>query len=116
MLPASVTQAAGCASLTTVGTAITEDFNSAASFSPPSTTPQGWNFVETLTNANTSFIAGTGSGTAGDTYSFGSAAVPADRAFGGLQSGNLLPTIGACYTNNTGQTITNVQIAYTGEQ
>jgi hypothetical protein len=33
-----------------------------------------------------------------------------------LQSGSLAPTIGACFTNNTGGTITSLAIAYTGEQ
>ena len=38
------------------------------------------------------------------------------RAFGGLQSGSLIPTIGAVFTNSTGQTITSLDISYTGEQ
>src|SRR5262249_36532885 len=67
------------------------------------------------TNANTTYTAGTGSSTTGDTYSFG-ATSSTDRAFGGLQSGSLIPTIGACFTNNTGIAITSLAIAYTGEQ
>jgi hypothetical protein len=41
-------------------------------------------------------------GNTGDTYSFG-AASNTERAFGGLQSGSLNPTIGAAFTNNTGE-------------
>src|SRR5581483_11794474 len=33
-----------------------------------------------------------------------------------LRSGNLVSTIGASYTNNTGATITSLLISYTGEQ
>jgi hypothetical protein len=29
---------------------------------------------------------------------------------GGLQSGSLIPTIGACFTNNTGSTLTSLAI------
>src|SRR5262249_13180443 len=80
-----------------------------------SVVPPGWDFAEAGTNANTIYTAGTGSGTAGDTYSFGSSG-SSERAFGGLQSGTLIPTIGASFTNNTGVTITSLQISYTGEQ
>ncbi len=77
--------------------------------------PNGWGFAESGTNANTTYTAGTGSSTAGDTYSFG-ATGNTERAFGGLQSGTLIPTVGGCFINNTGQTITSLDISYTGEQ
>ena len=77
--------------------------------------PNGWEFFESGTNANTSYTAGTGSATSGDTYSFG-AAGSTDRALGGLLSGSLTPLFGASFTNNTGATITALTIAYTGEQ
>ena len=80
-----------------------------------STVPTGWEFFETGTNANTTYRAGTGSDNAGDTYSFG-ASGNSERAFGGLLSGSLVPLIGAQFTNNTGGTITSLNIAYTGEQ
>ena len=38
-----------------------------------STLPAGWELAETGTNANMTYTAGTGSGNAGDTYSFGAA-------------------------------------------
>jgi len=106
---------AQCVSLTTMGGAASEDFNTLASTGTSSTTPAGWYFLETGTNANTLYTAGTGSSNAGDTYSFG-AAGSGERAFGTLLSGNLVSTVGACFTNNTGSTINNLTITYTGEQ
>jgi predicted extracellular nuclease len=102
-------------SLTAVGVAYTQDFNTLANSGTSSTVPTGWAFSETGTAANTTYTAGTGSGNTGDTYSFG-AASNTERAFGGLQSGALVPTIGACFTNNTGGTVTSLVISYTGEQ
>lgn len=114
-LAASPALAAGSVSLTAVGTAYTENFDTLANTGTSSTTPNGWSLVESGTNANTTYTAGTGSANAGDTYSFG-ATGSSERAFGGLLSGSLTPTIGASFTNNTGATIARVDIAYTGEQ
>jgi len=110
----AVSTAAGI-SLTAVDTAYTQDFDTLASTSTSSTVPDGWAFSEALANANATYTAGTGSGNAGDTYSFG-AAGSTERAFGGLQSGTLNPTIGAAFSNDTGATIVGVDVAYTGEQ
>ncbi len=109
-------RAAGTVSLTALGSAYTQDFNTLASTGTANTAvPTGWEFSESGTNANTTYRAGTGSDTTGDTYSFG-AASNTERAFGGLRSGSLVPLIGAQFTNNTGGTITSLAIAYTGEQ
>lgn len=97
------------------GAAVTQDFNSLANSSTSATTPQGWGLLEAGTSANTSYAAGTGSGSSGDTYSFG-ATGSNDRAFGTLQSGSNVPIIGAAFTNNTGLSITTLTINYTGEQ
>jgi hypothetical protein len=113
LLPALAS--AQCVSLTTLGSAYTQNFDTLANTGTSSAVPAGWSFAETSTNANTTYTAGTGSGTAGDTYSFG-AAGSTDRAFGMLQSGALIPTIGACFTNNTGGSVNKLTIAYTGEQ
>jgi endonuclease/exonuclease/phosphatase family metal-dependent hydrolase len=86
---------------------------SAGTTNDVSTLPLGWTFLETGTNANTTYAAGTGSGNAGNTYSYG---LDSERALGGLLSGSLTPTIGAFFTNNTGSTITSVSIVYRGEQ
>jgi len=91
-----------------------QDFNSLALTGTSSAVPSGWAFIESGANQNSLYTAGTGSSNAGDTYSFGIAS-DNERAFGGLQSGSLLPTIGVCYTNNTGNTITGLTITYTGE-
>jgi predicted extracellular nuclease len=98
-----------------LGSPYTQDFNTLASTGTSSTVPTGWAFSESGTNANTTYTAGTGSSTTGDTYGFG-ASGNTERAFGGLQSGSLIPTIGACFTNDTGGTVTSLVIAYTGEQ
>ncbi len=113
-LPMRSALAAGSISLTTLGSAYSQDFNTLASAATSGTTPLGWAFAETGTLANTIYTAGTGSGASGDTYSFGAAA-SAERAFGGLLSGSVNPTIGASFTNNTGTTITALDISYIGE-
>ncbi|MDZ8138979.1 MAG: Calx-beta domain-containing protein [Nostoc sp. DedQUE04] len=64
----------------------------------------------------TNYITGTGSNNTGGLYSFGSAN-NAERALGSVASG----TTGTIYyglrlQNNTGSTISNLQVGYTGEQ
>ncbi len=102
-------------SITALDTSFTQNFDSLAGGTPISFTPDGWDFTESGTNANTVYTVGTGSGTSGDTYSFGASA-SSERAFGGLRSGSLVPIIGATFTNNTGSTINSLTISYTGEQ
>jgi len=70
---------------------------------------------ETGRSANTTYTAGTGSSNSGDTYSFG-AASNSERALGTLQSGSVIPIIGAQIQNNSGNTITKLKISYTGEE
>ena len=108
-------QAAGAVSLTALNTPYVESFDSLANSGDAGTVPNGWEFSESGTNANATYTAGTGSGTAGNTYSFG-AAGSTERAFGGLLSGSLTPLIGVQFTNNTGATLDSLTIAYTGEQ
>jgi len=91
-----------------------QNFDSLASSGTSSVLPYGWYFSESGSNANTTYSAGNGSSTTGDTYSFGSTG-SSDRAFGGLLSSTLNPTIGAKFYNNTGFTITQLPISYTGE-
>lgn len=109
------TRAAGTISLTTSGVAYLQDFDTLASSGTSSLVPDGWYWAESGSNANGTYTAGTGSSTTGDTYSFGLSG-SSERAFGGLQSGSLVPTIGASFTNNTGDTITALRIEYIGEQ
>ncbi|MDQ2999605.1 MAG: hypothetical protein M3R61_21435, partial [Chloroflexota bacterium] len=109
-------QAAGSISLSTVGVSYTQNFDTLAAAGTTNTLlPTGWDFAESGTNANTTYSAGTGSSNTGDTYSFG-ANMDTERAFGGLQTGSLISTIGASFTNTTGATITDLAIGYTGEQ
>lgn len=114
-LVVSRSQAQNQVSLT--GLPYNENFNTLAASGTSSATPLGWSFFETGTTPtpNTTYTAGTGSGNAGDTYSFGPAG-NTDRAFGGLQSGALNPTIGVTFINNTGAAITSLTISYYGEQ
>lgn len=103
--------------LTTINNQYTQNFNTLASTGTTndvSTLPTGWTFLETGTNANTTYAAGTGSSNTGNTYSFGLDA--SDRSLGGLQSSSLVPTIGASFVNNTGTIINSLQITYWGEQ
>jgi hypothetical protein len=107
--------AAAQVSLTTPGSPYLQDFNTLASSGTSSTLPTGWVLSESGTNANTTYTADNGAGTSGETYSYGATSA-AERAFGGLQSGSLIPTIGASFTNNTGATITSLAISYMGEE
>jgi uncharacterized protein len=104
-------------SLNTIGVNYNQNFDSLAQVTS-STLPAGWALFEAGANANTTYAAGTGSSNTGDTWSYGVAGTNAvgDRAFGALASGNLQSTIGASFTNNTGATITGLDIAFAGEQ
>ena len=112
---AAPTSAAGTITLTAPGVAYAQNFDTLANSGTSSIVPAGWDFAESGSNANTTYSAGTGSSSTGDTYSFGSSG-SSERAFGGLQSGSLIPTLGASFTNATGETITALRIEYTGEQ
>ncbi len=102
-------------SITTTGVPYTQNFNTIATTGTSSTLPTGWAFLETGTNANTTYLADAGGSNSGNTFSYGTSTA-AERALGGLRSGSLVPTIGATFTNNTGSDITSLSIAYTGEQ
>lgn len=114
----SPAQAAGAAALTALGTAYEQNFDalvSSGTGTEATDTPAGWTFVEAGTSANTSYTAGTGSGTSGDTYSFGASGT-SERAFGSLNSGSNSPTLGVVLTNSTGGTITSLDVAFSAEQ
>lgn len=84
----------------------------------------GWSLFTGANAAITTYAAGTGSGTAGAFTSFGTAAD--ERALGGLGSGGTYfgsPASGAvagyitvAFTNNTGDTLEAITIAFDGEQ
>ena len=107
----------GSISLTTLGTAYSQNFDTLANTGTTNNLIiNGWFLDESGTGTanNGQYAAGTGSSTTGDTYSFG-AASSSERAFGGLLSGSLTPIIGASFTNNTGNTVTTLNVSYTGE-
>jgi predicted extracellular nuclease len=116
--PASADTGTGTVSLTNIGVAVTQNFDTLATTGTTNTTlPTGWYITETGGGArdNEQYAADTGTSNTGDTYSYGAAAAT-DRALGGLRSGTLFPVFGAKFTNNTGSTITSLDISYTGEE
>ncbi len=102
-------------SIAAVNTAYSENFDVLAQSGVSATTPSAWTRAETLTAANTTYTANNGGSTTGDTYSYGTTG-STDRALGGLQTGSLVPTLGAFYRNDTGSTLNSLQISYTGEE
>src|ERR1700753_922890 len=74
--------------------AYTQNFDTLANTGTNTLNIAGWCFVETGTGAvNNLYSAGTGTGNAGDTVSYGAAA-STERALGSLQSGTLASTLG----------------------
>jgi len=109
-----------CVSLTTPGSAYTQNFDTLSNTAGSTTnnlTITGWFMTESGLGArdNEQYAVDTGGSTTGDTYSYGAAAAT-DRALGGLRSGTLIPIFGACFTNNTGASISSLSVAYTGEE
>ena len=112
-------------SLTTLGTPSTQNFDTLASSGTPAwtdnTTPLvGWyaQFSATPTNPTT-YTAGTGSSATGALYSFGVAGTNplTDRALGSVGSGTPGDIYWAVrYVNNTGSTITSLNVSYVGEE
>jgi uncharacterized protein len=100
------------------GGTYSQDFDTLANTGTTnSTLPTGWLLNETGGGArdNEQYAADTGGSNTGDAYSYGAAA-STERAFGSLRSGTLIAVIGACFTNATGNTLTSVDVAYTGEE
>lgn len=75
----------------------------------------GWSFTDTDGAGNAGFFVGAGAASGGGTYTFG-ALNAADRALGVVASGSAIPRFGVVLINNTGSTITNFTVTYTGEQ
>ena len=110
----------GTISLGTSGIAYTENFDSLVNTAGTTTNPFtlfGWHISEAGGGArdNEQYAVDTGSGNTGDTFSYGSAG-STERALGSLRSGSLISTYGANFVNNTGGIITQLDIAYRGEQ
>ena len=92
-----------------------QDFDTLAASGTATTLPDGWYLAESGSNADTSYTASDGAANSGDTYSYG-ASGSGERAFGSLRSGSLVPMIGAQLRNDSGQALSEIAIAYTGEQ
>ena len=106
-------QAPACASLTAANPTNNQDFNTLEAIQAIGTTvPVGFGFSESGSGPNSSYKVSSGS-SAGDTYSFGSG-TSTDRAFGTLRTATF-STIGGCFVNNTGATISSFTIKYDGE-
>jgi endonuclease G len=103
-------------SITALDSPLTETFDSlgtAGATWVDNTTIPGWY------STRTAYVAGTGSSATGALYSFGIAGTNAvtDRALGSVASGTTVTIYQAArLTNNTGGTITSLDISYTGEQ
>jgi endonuclease I len=95
------------------GTPAVQDFNMLLQSGSGATLPDGWYLVESGSNANATYTASNGSANAGDTYSYGTGS---DRALGMLRSGSLAPTIGARLRNDTAVAVSEIAVAFTGEQ
>src|SRR5262245_17850801 len=105
-------------SMPTLGSPVTQNFDGLANAGTnvawtDNTTILGWYATRTTYNA------GTGSSTTGAMYSFGVAATNplTDRALGGVGSGGTGTVFWAArLVNDTGGTVTSLDITYTGEQ
>ena len=107
-------------SLATLGSTYTQDFDALSNVAGSTTnnlTIPGWDMTESGGGVrdNEQYAVDTGASTTGDTYSYG-APGSTDRALGGLRNGTLIPLFGASFTNNTGSTITSIDVAYAGEE
>src|SRR3954453_10708693 len=119
-LPSARPAAAQCVSLTTLGSASTQNFDTRSNTAGSTTnnlTITGWFLTESGGGARDTeqYAVAPGASTTGDRYSYGAAA-STERALGQLRSGTLIPLFGACFTNNTGSAITSLAVAYNGEE
>ena len=92
-----------------------QSFDSLASSGTSAALPDGWYLLETGSNANTTYSANNGVANSGETFSFG-ATGSTERALGTLASNSVLPIIGAQLRNDTGAALTEISVAFTGEQ
>jgi hypothetical protein len=76
----------------------------------------GWQLFQAGgSNANASFLVGTGSSTGNGVYSLGATA-STERALGSLASSTGISTIGLILTNQTGQLLNSFTVSFTAEQ
>nr|MBA2693274.1 cadherin-like domain-containing protein [Rubrobacter sp.] len=92
-----------------------ENFNDLSNSAASSTLPTGFVLSETGTGADTTYSVGNGTSNTADTYSFGPTS-GTDRALGSIRSNVLSMIYGAGFVNDTGATITTLDVSYVGEQ
>lgn len=107
-------------SLSAFGVSVSENFDSLSNTAGSTTnvlTIPGWELTESGLGArdNEQYAVDTGGSSTGDTFSYGSAG-STERALGGVRSGTLFTIFGASFQNNTGSTVSDLNISYTGEE
>lgn len=107
--------AARAVSISQLNVNVAENFDTLALSGTSSVLPAGWELYETGSGANTTYSAGTGSSTTGNTYSFG-ASGSTDRSLGALRTSSVISTFGTVVTNDTTATVTDLTIEFMGEQ
>jgi len=93
-----------------------ENFNTLNATGTSSVLPDGWYLVETGSGsaADGNYVANNGDSNTGNVFSYG-ANGSNERALGTLLSGSNAPIIGAKLRNNTGATMSELAVSYTGE-
>lgn len=113
----------GVVSLAGPGAGASEDFNSLATSGTSDILPQGWYFRKFRASGTLdlgTYATGNGSDSGGNVYSYG-ASGNTDRAFGILAANAMAPVnnvvghLGAQLQNNSGSTLSELQISYVGE-
>jgi len=109
-------------SIVSLGTPVTQNFDTlsvtgtANTWTDDSTLPGWYSQFELTTTNPTTYRADSGGSNTGAIYSWGTG-TSTERAFGSIASGTPGTIFNALkLTNNTGQTITSLDISYTGEQ
>lgn len=106
-----------CAQLVSItgGVPPTESFDSLLATGTGTSLPSGWLIAENGGNVGVSYLADNGASPSGNTFSYGSTG-SGERALGALLSGSVTPTLGAHLQNDTGSTLNDLLVEYTGEQ
>ncbi len=121
--PSSAPQAGDTANITVINATAPRRylgrFQNAISDTGGTVNMPGWAIYEEGSGTSSvtgRYAVGDGSGTGGNTFSFGSSALPGDRAFGSLSDDAFtLSYVGGCFINNTASALTAVRIGFTGE-
>jgi len=106
----------GQISLTSMGTAYTQNFDGMGS---TTTYPTGWSAIRAsgtgTAGQSLALVVNDGTSNTGAVFNVGTSS-STDRALGTLASGATVPAFGAQFTNNTGSTITSLVISFNEEQ